>query len=238
MSPERVSSRLATREQKKLVSQTILMFFGAIAVILLFIFVILPGFIKIINAVFGGGQDFEVSDSFVPQVPIINTPLEATSSASLIISGYGEPESQITTTLNGQEDEKVTVKEDGTFEMTITLSEGENAFTLFATDGADNESSPTKKYVVFLDTVAPALEVTSPEDGQSIVGKANQSIKVTGRTDEQTKIFVNNRAVYPDSEGNFEYPLRLEEGANTVVIKAVDRGGNTTEQTKSVIFSL
>ena len=55
-------------------------------------------------------------------------------------------------TLNGED---LPVRDDGTFSLTVTLSEGENAFTLAGTDVAANTAEVVRR--ITLDVTAPPL---------------------------------------------------------------------------------
>ncbi len=237
MVQDRLTSRLAQRERSKLLRQTVFYLIGAVIVCAGFIFLVLPSFIKIINVVFGGAPSIEISDDIPPQTPVITAPVPATSSAQLSVKGFTEPQGVVVIVLNGQQVlNDVTAKDDGSFETTLALTEGVNTFSLFARDAAKNESQVTKTYSVLLDTFAPELIVDKPTDKQSVVGKNNQTMSVVGSTDPENKIFINDRLVFPNSEGDFSSTYRLNDGDNTLVIKAVDKAGNLTEKSLMVTF--
>ena len=235
---QRVSSRLAKKERTKLLRQTV--FFGGIAVLIvvLFIFVILPGFVGLVDKFLSGSNPFQEEDRLPPQVPIIAPPVAATSSATLKLDGYGEPESEITLVLNGLKDESVTVSEDGTFKMEPSLQEGENTLELYATDQAGNESNSTKTYVAILDTQNPELMIEQPTDGAEVVGTVNQNYEIIGTTEPGSKVYINGRLVLPNSEGTFSYRYQLKEGGNTLELRVVDQAGNESSQELSVTLRL
>lgn len=217
--------------------QTVFFFLGAIAVIAVFVFLILPGFIRIINAVFGGPEAVTTQDTLPPQVPVIQAPVEATFSAELVVRGFTEPKSKVVTVVNGTSADPQLVGDDGAFETTISLTEGENSFSLYAIDDAGNESVSTKTYQVAMDTTNPQLVLTNIEDGQKIVGKSNQNLSIAGETDPDSKVYVNEHLVFPNSEGDFSYSLRLNDGENIISVRAVDAAGNTTEKSVKVTFT-
>lgn len=234
---QRVSSRLAKKERKKLLRQTV--FFGGVAVIIVmtFIFVIVPGFLAIVDRLLGTNP-FQEEDSFPPQVPIIAPPVSATNSASLKLTGYGEAESEVTLVLNGFKSGSVVISEDGTFELNLNLEEGENTIELYSTDAAGNESNTTKTYVTTLDTENPELVIEQPEDGATLVGTTNQNYEIKGTTQPGSKVYINERLVLPNSDGEFSHRFRLAEGENKLEIRSVDQAGNETQQEITVTLRL
>lgn len=236
MVKRRPTSRLARKESKKLVRQTIVMAGAAIAVIVIFIYVILPSFIKILNVILGDSSSVEISDDIPPQAPVISAPLEATSSATIKITGFSEPNSQVVFVLNGEKSDEFAVEDDGSFENELTLDQGENSLTLYAIDEAGNESNATKSYVIVFDNQPPMLEVSSPIDGEIIVGKNNQILSVSGKTEPEAKVYVNGKVTFPNTEGNFTYTFRLEEGENIITVESIDEGGNVARSELTVSF--
>lgn len=232
------TSRRFNREKKKVMRQTIIMAIVSIIVLLIFIFVIIPGFFRLTTNFFDSSNPFQQSDNIAPQVPLISSPVTATSSAKLKVVGFGEPESDLIVVLNGSKEEPLKISEDGSFELDITLDEGENTISAYSIDKAENESGLTRDYIVLLDTSVPKLEISEPEDGASFESRANQSVTLKGSTDTDAKIYVNRRVVFPNDEGDFEHTLRLEEGENTIEIKAEDKAKNSTTLELKLNFAL
>lgn len=225
-------SRRIRREKKKVMSQSIMMIIVAIALFLTFIFVIIPNFFNFITNFLDSSTPFQEVDDIAPQIPIISAPANATNSGQIKISGYGEPEASVIFVINGSKQDKITILEDGSFEAPINLEEGENKISAYSVDAAENESSQTKDYITFFDTKAPNIEITEPEDGASFETRNNQSITIKGKTGEDelgTKIYINDRVVFPKEDGSFSYTLRLNEGENLVEVRAQDKAGNSNK---------
>ncbi|MFC2005263.1 S8 family serine peptidase, partial [Chloroflexota bacterium] len=90
---------------------------------------------------------------------------------------------------------------------------------------------------VLADTVAPVVMLDSPSEGLII---SSTTLTVSGRVDDvnaTTTVIVN---VTPyvltlDGSGNFDQPVSLNVGNNTVLVRAVDYAGNTgTSGTRAV----
>ncbi|MCK4300679.1 MAG: hypothetical protein KAX80_14145, partial [Planctomycetes bacterium] len=106
------------------------------------------------------------------------------------------------------------------FKSTITLVEGDNEIHVESCDLAGNCAHV---YVSgFLDTIPPALEVTSPEDGSL----TNQmAIEISGTTEPEAEVTVNQRDA--DVFGTeWSYFLELREGKNSIKVEALDDVGN------------
>lgn len=79
----------------------------------------------------------------------------------------------------------------------------------------------------------PALEVFSPEKDEI----ANTSLLlVRGRSEPGASVYLNNQALVTDAEGEFRENLSLAPGSNQLVIKAVNKFGQETTVTRSIIL--
>ncbi len=232
-----VTSRLAKKEQKKLITQTALMFGLVVFLILAFLFFVLPNIVRVAFNVLDSDPIAKSEDTIPPQVPILAAPVEATYSAQVNLSGYGEAKSEIILVLNGNEADKKNIADDGTFSFDVTLTEGENSLATFSRDAAQNESVLSKKYTVVLDVTAPTIEIESPKDGDRITLRKNQITTIKGKTEPKARVFIDSRLVLADAEGNFQGSYNLQEGDNKIVIKATDAAGNQTEKELTVNFA-
>lgn len=238
MTRMRTSSRLIKKERKKLWRQIWLFLIISFLLVVGFLFFVLPNFIAITSSLFGGDAVVEETDVIPPQVPLISAPPEATSEPQILISGYAEANSTVVILLNQTEYERLTAGEDGTFEITVSLEEGENSIAAYAIDGSENESAVSRSYEVSYDFTAPDLSIDDLEDGKEIKGRENQTLLVRGVTDPAAKVSINGRVVYPGEDGAFSMSYYLAEGPNELVIVAEDKAGNNSEQKLTVNFSL
>jgi bacillopeptidase F len=234
-SEKHVSSRLIKQERKKLVRQTFVYIGAAIVLVLIFIFVVLPLFIRFINSVLNTNPIAE-EEAALLQPPALSAPIDATKSAELKISGYDSPEHQVVIVLNGQEHTRVSTAADGTFSADIALTEGENSVSGYSIDNKENESPPSDGYTVILDTEKPTLTVVEPTEGATINARDRQ-VTVAGTTDVGGKIYINDRVVFPNADGTFSAKHSLTDGKNEITVKAVDKAGNETIQKITVEFT-
>lgn len=234
--PTRVSSRLARKEQKKLSRQTFGMIFLSVLILLFFIFVLLPGGVRLFFSFLDSNTGLDPQDTIPPQVPILSSPIEATYSASLKLTGYAEPKSKVILILDGQKQDEFVVSDDGNFEYDFSLRDGENTFSLYSLDEAENASPNTRSYTVVLDKDAPIIDVESPKNDSVVESKKNQSMSVIGKTEPGAKIYLNDRLLSVKSDGVFTGTYNLIDGENLLKFKAVDRAGNQTETDLKVTF--
>lgn len=126
-----------------------------------------------------------------------------------------------------------------TYTPTADLSQGSHTVKVDATD-RDGNTAVQKTLSFTCDTVNPVLTVTAPATG--LITKT-AACTVTGiATDTTTApcsvtIKLNSGAaesVTVASNGAFTKALTLIEGANTIVVTATDRAGNSTSKTISV----
>ena len=74
-------------------------------------------------------------------------------------------------------------------------------------------------------TKPPFLQITTPSEGQEVKTK---ELTVSGKTNPEAVIKVNNQPVLVSDDGNFVTVINIYEGTNEVEIKAVTRSGIET----------
>lgn len=237
MTPRKpIPSRKVRKEKQKAVRQTVALLGFAVVTLLVFVFIIIPIFINGFNSFLDSSNPFEQEDKIPPQVPIISAPVEATFSAQIAVSGFGEPESKLIFILNGEKFDELTIAEDGTFEAELDLIEGENTIAAYSVDEAGNESEVSRTFTTLQDATDPLLDVSNIEDGMTVETRKNQNFSVEGTTDPGAKVYINGRVVFPNSEGGFRQSVLLAEGENILLIEAVDKAGNRTSVEKKVTY--
>ncbi len=80
----------------------------------------------------------------------------------------------------------------------------------------------------------PVLVVEKPK---ADIVTAENTVEVTGRTDPEATISVNNQLLVLDKGGTFSVRLPLSGGANSVRISATSKGGKTTTVTRIVTLT-
>lgn len=170
-------------------------------------------------------------DNIPPQTPIISALPEATNSARIRVEGFTEP--KVETSLWRNEEMFTTTQSDdsGSFGFDLDLTEGENRIQVKAKDDQGNESESIIKTVVY-DRSEIVIIIESPTDNTEIFGKTNQNLTVIGKVSKpEASVSVNGSFARVDAAGKFSAMIRLNEGDNTIVVKATGRAGNTAEKT-------
>ncbi len=106
------------------------------------------------------------------------------------------------------------------------LGDGNHTFTITATDAATNVS--TKTYTWLVDTVAPALSITSAPSGQ--VSSASAHITFTAGADAVSVTCQLDGGAAAACSGAVDY-TGLSEGSHTFTVRASDAAGNTASRT-------
>lgn len=120
------------------------------------------------------------------------------------------------------------------YKIPTSLSNGVHSFSLKVSDHDGNAA--TELVTSFtVDTVPPALTITSPADGL-ITNK--ESLTVSGTTNDVTStpvtVTVNGTPVTVQSNGSFTTIVTLKSGANTITVVATDAAGLKTTITRTV----
>lgn len=75
--------------------------------------------------------------------------------------------------------------------------------------------------------LGPSLKVLSPISGIP----ANDSyLEIKGQAKRIAKIFIDDRQVFTDDQGNFKEPLLLSYGYNIIRVRAEDRFGRKVDE--------
>lgn len=126
-----------------------------------------------------------------------------------------------------------------TYTPSQALDDGSHTVSVNATDN-DGNSAAQKSTTFTVDTIPPTLNVTSPADG---LITSTPTLVVSGTTNDATsspvtvKISLNGAdqgAVTVGGDGAFSKSVTLSEGANTIVVTAMDAAGKTSSVTRNV----
>lgn len=232
----RPSSRLAKKEEKKLLMQTVWFVVIGISILLAFIFLIMPAAIRLFFQFLDGNKGLEASDRIPPQVPILAAPLEATNSATIALQGYAEANSKVIFVLNGSEISRVTATAEGTFAQDLRLEIGENLLETYSADEAGNESAKSTTYKIFMDTEPVEIKIDEPANGAQIEGRKNQTLTIKGTTKPDAKVYINDRLNYAKADGSYSVTYALSEGENKLKLRVVDKAGNQAESELTVQY--
>ncbi|GAB3805875.1 bacillopeptidase F [Virgibacillus kimchii] len=167
------------------------------------------------------------------ETPEITSPEDGlvTNEAEVTVEGDATPETTVEVLHDGEEAGTVEIGEDGTFAVDAELTEGENEFTAvtYVNGEQADESDPV---TVTLDTEAPDLTVTSPEDGEN-TNRETATVEGMVSDDHLDTVTVNGQETAV-SNGEFSQRILLDEGENVIEVEATDLAGNTTTETMTV----
>lgn len=228
-------SRLLQYERKR-ATKTALLY---VVLTALFLFLLTKYGSAAVTAVTGlfGREDqvIEENSALVP-VPQMDILPEITNKQSLTVTGQAEPGGTLRFTLNGEKRD-VLANSSGAYSTDFTLHDGDNTVRVQAVDSKGNTSREISAQVV-LDTKEPNLTINTPSDTVSFKGKKEQNLTITGTTDPDAKITVNDRIAIVNTDGTFSITFSLNEGENQFSITATDEAGNQKQEAKTVTYSL
>jgi len=165
--------------------------------------------------------------------PVITSPAEdfITSEAELTVEGTASPTTTVKLLNNGEEAATAEVGEEGTFELPITLEEGENELQAQSLlNGVVVGESET--VTVTLDTAAPELTIDSPSDGDKLT---RETVTVQGTvSDENLDSVTVNGQNATVTDGSYSKRILLDEGENVIEVVAEDTAGNTATESVTV----
>ena len=120
------------------------------------------------------------------------------------------------------------------YKIPTSLSNGTHSFSLKVSDHDGNAATEVVTSFT-VDTVPPALTITSPADG---LITNEESLTVSGTTNDITStpvtVTVNGTPVTVQSNGSFTTTITLRSGSNTITVIATDAAGLKTTITRTV----
>jgi hypothetical protein len=117
-------------------------------------------------------------DITAPEPPTFTELPAVTNTKDLTVSGVCQPAAVITMIINNlRHDETATCDAEGAFTITIRLKNGPNEISAEAVDDS-GITTPSSRYTVRVDTVAPEVTTTEPADGTRDVKRLNLTFEV------------------------------------------------------------
>jgi len=83
-------------------------------------------------------------------------------------------------------------------------------------------------------TAPPSLVVVSPPDQTTTMSR---SVELRGTTTPEVAVTVNGKAVLVDRQGQFRERLDLQDGLNTVIVKAQKKHGKATTVVRQILVT-
>ena len=211
------------------ISAALLIFFYGLPVVIKFV-----SFLTEINQ---SSLPVETNDTTPPTLPRFNSLPLVTKDDNIEIKGNTEAGAKITIYINENQEEIIS-DSSGNFSLNFNLTKGDNYVSAKATDAFGNESQKSETQKIIYDTDAPVLEITKPQDKSEFFGSRQRQLIIEGKTEEESKVQINQRWVVVESNGNFTFTTSLQEGDNIFKVVSEDLAGNKTEKSFSVNFTL
>jgi len=213
---------------------------GGIAGILLFLALfgvkILVGFSLFVDKLRGTTPNSQQQSQVILLPPQLDPLPTATYSGEINISGKVKGDVTILLYVNEEQTEKTKAAEDGSFIFqNVQVTDGANVISAKSTDDKDHISELSEVLTILVKKVKPSLEISSPSENAEITGE-KQTTTVTGKTESDNSITINDRFVVVKSDGTFSYDLPLNEGEQTITILSKDQAGNETKIERKVKY--
>lgn len=233
-------SRLSKKFERRSRNTLILSILGIAAVLFLFLRYGIP-LIGESSFLFGrvtssdkpSQSQTQKDSSYVPS-PNLDPLSQATKNQTVKVTGTSLSGLKVALYLNGGKDDEKDVTPDGSFEFEVSLTEGDNIIKAKAIKDK-NESDFSDSLTITYKKSDPSLSIDSPHDGDKLNG--GSVVTVSGKTDLDNTVVVNDFQAIIDSSGNYSYGLTLKGGDNEIKVVATDLAGNQTQKTIHVSYS-
>lgn len=207
-----------------------------IALVVFFGVKLLINFSLVIDWLQGFGTPPSETVQTVILPPTLDALPEATNTATLKLTGKGQPKLTVIIYVNGTMVSSLPVLEDGTFtDPELPLAEGDNMVNAKSKDQTGNLSELSNTVTTRISVKQPKLEVASPQDNETITNDTGV-IGITGVTDPDNTVTVNDRLAIIRETGDFSYTFRLNEGDNVISVRSTDEAGNTVTVERKVKY--
>lgn len=232
-------SRLSRLEEKKEKRRLVLAILGILAILALvgvFGLKLLIGFSLFVEKSKGVAPTPAAQNHGVVLPPVLDPPPEATNTATIPLTGKGQPDLTLQIFINNELFTTIPVPSTGIFSVPdVPLDSGANTISAKLTDTKGNTSDPSNVVSVSYVNKPPKLIISSPDDNATITGDP-ASVTVSGMTDDNVSVTINGHTIVVASDDSFSYTYPLNEGDNTLTIVASDGAGNQITVTKKVTY--
>jgi len=164
---------------------------------------------------------------------LVDHPPTATNAASILLTGSVINFDQVEFYLNDEKIKDISPTDGNFSEIIDNLQKGDNQIFLVAKSSSDKRLKKSDVYEILYKNEKPKLEITQPIDQTKT---SQQEIIISGKTNSETYIRINNRPVVVDSKNEFRSSEVLKEGENKFEIIAEDAVGNTETKQLTVIY--
>lgn len=199
-----------------------------------------------------------VVDTLAPAAPSITSVIDDQPGSTLLTNGQLTNDAQPTLSGTTEANAIVTIRSNGTiigtanadgsgswsFTPTNALAQGENIFTVTATDAAGNTSGASASFTVLVDSVAPSAPViltvqdntaptTGPISNGQISNESRPALSGTGEVGATITVLSDGQPIGTTIVGaggtwNFTPSTALGNGLHTLTVTATDSAGNTS----------
>jgi hypothetical protein len=125
--------------------------------------------------------------------------------------------------------------------FTKRLEESKYAKESFTTQGPETEKEATasqqdqtRNQTETLES-SISLQILSPSNGSRVT---TPTVTIRGKTMPNAEVFVNDKELTADADGNFSVDLILEEDENPILVVANDAQGRAAETEFSVFYDI
>lgn len=231
-----MGSRISRSKNQLAVKRAILLSGITVVGILFFIFILLPLTVRLFQIIPRSGTTPGLQQSLPPQRPVINPLPEFTSSDSMEVSGFTQPDTTVSLVVNGSFVDDILIQDSSEFLFSnVRLLSGQNRVYVVA-ENSSNLTAQSSEYIVVFDNEPPLLEISSPADNEVVRSRRDQSVSFSGTTEPNVRLSVNERLIFVEGNGSFTGTFQLNEGENTLIFLAIDEAGNQTSVTRIVRF--
>ncbi|MEM2869755.1 MAG: right-handed parallel beta-helix repeat-containing protein [Thermoplasmata archaeon] len=174
-----------------------------------------------------------LNDLQPPQIELMNPPDGALLNYTpVLVTGLAADYETGLALVEASEDGRVWAEVRGLEQWSFSFALSDGHYTLYirATDAAGNRAICLLNVTV--DTQITLLEITEPQEGEVTRERA---VSVRGLTEVDAKILVNGRRALLYN-GAFCVTVELSEGANTILVSALDAAGNSATITRTVFL--
>lgn len=206
-------------------------------VVFQWVFPVFIGQLSTVNKIVNPAVKQEAPEKIKLAPPVLNIPIEATNSGTIKIQGYAAANTKVRIYLDDNLVSETLSNNAGNFNSELfELSLGTNNIygKTVATDGL--ESLPSKKIQITYSNEKPKLDLQEPEDRKEVKG-GDKKIRVSGLTDPENEVTVNDLRVIVGGDGKFSLEINLNEGENIINIIATNEVGNKSTKELRVTYT-
>lgn len=210
-----------------------------IVIITFFAFILVFSNINNLWGMFRPDEKYVEENKNKPAKPFLKSEKEATNEDKVSLDGVAGSGQKVTLFKDNNKAGEAIADSDSKFTFSDidinTTQDSTTEFYVVSKNDKGEESEQSNLVKIKFDKKKPDLTISSPNNDDRIKS-FSRSLQVTGKTESDAKVTVNERVASVNQNGEYSATIALVDEVNTIKVESTDKAGNKNIQQIGVYF--